>query len=88
MKPLLSTINAYAPTPNYNKKRGGTVMKIESFFTIPNRSKQMKTAVEGTFNLIGYCWLTKNGCINFLMSTIGISAPATPRRFAIRVFNR
>lgn len=30
--------------------------------------------------------LTKNGCINFLISLTGMSAPATPSRFAILVF--
>lgn len=30
--------------------------------------------------------LTKNGCINFLMSETGISAPTTPSKLAIRVY--
>jgi hypothetical protein len=29
--------------------------------------------------------LTKKGCISFFMSAMGMSVPATPRRFAMRV---
>lgn len=68
-------MNAYPPTPNWDSEEK-MIIKL---------NLKVKSIQDNNLVIIS---LTKNGCMSFLMSDTGMSAPATPSKCAMRVLRK